>query len=69
LQDLVFEARTLLWSMVDNNMRTLSAFLKCNLENMGTPRDPDPQLWSSILVRACWSPFAARKQQKAILSL
>lgn len=61
---MVDEARTLLWTMVDVNMRTIGAFMKCNLENVGKPRDADPLLWSSILKRLQLSP----KQHQALLA-
>jgi hypothetical protein len=50
-QGLSYEARLLLWSLIDNNIRVLSAFLRSNLEDISSPRVADPGLWSSILVR------------------
>ena len=47
LQGLSYEARLLLWSLIDNNIRILSAFL----EDLSSPRVADPGLWSSILAR------------------
>lgn len=51
-QDLAFEARLLLWAMVEHNMRTLSDFIKCNMEDLATPRVADHQYWVDMLVIA-----------------
>ena len=61
-QGLSYEARLLLWSLIDNNIRILSAFLRSNLEDLSSPRVADPGLWSSILVRSL-SPDQALPQQ------
>lgn len=51
-QDLAFEARLLLWVMVEHNMRTLSDFIKCNMEDLSSPRVADHQYWVDMLVSA-----------------
>ncbi|CAL8464692.1 g4227 [Coccomyxa elongata] len=56
LEDLAFEARLLLWAMVEHNMRTLSDFIKCNMEDLSTPRVADHQYWVDMLARIHLSP-------------
>ena len=59
-QGLSYEARLLLWSLIDNNIRVLSAFLRSNLEDITSPRVADPGLWSSILVRPALRPLSVQ---------
>lgn len=47
---MAFEARLLLWAMVEHNMRTLSDFIKCNMEDLASPRVADQQFWIDMLV-------------------
>ena len=50
-QDMAFEARLLMWAMVEHNMRILSDFIKCNMENLSSPRVADQAFWLNMLVR------------------
>ena len=64
VQGLAYEARLLLWTMVDLNCRLLGRFLVSNMEDLSSPHKPDPGLWSSILVRAqALNSKAAQAQQ------
>lgn len=56
-QDMAFEARLLLWAMVEHNMRMLSDFIKCNMENLSSPRVANQAFWINMLVRDPFPPL------------